>query len=82
MPIFDSFDGIVISVFMKEHLPPHCHARYAEHEALIDICTVEIIAGHLPSRVFKKAKTYIQRKENQQDLLEAFYLLNPHIKRK
>lgn len=82
MPIFDSFHGIIISVFMKEHLPPHCHARYAEYEALIDIRTIEIIAGHLPLKIFKKAKTYIQSKDNQQDLLEAFYLLNPHIERK
>mgnify|MGYP003956262447 FL=1 len=33
-----------------EHNPPHFHALYAEHEALIDIQTLEIIRGDLPRR--------------------------------
>lgn len=81
MPIFDSFDGIAISVFMRDHLPPHCHVRYAEYEALIDIRTIESIAGYLPTKIMKKTKAYIGQESNRKDLLEAFYQLNPHIKR-
>lgn len=81
MPIFDMFEGIVISVFSREHLPPHCHAQYAEYEALISIRTLEIIAGHLPPKPLKKAIAYISIEANQADLLEAFYQLNPQIKR-
>jgi len=29
--------GILIQIFWREHGPPHFHALYAEHEALIDI---------------------------------------------
>jgi len=37
-------------MFWREHAPPHFHALYAEHEALIDIRTLEIIKGSLPKR--------------------------------
>lgn len=81
MPVFDTIDGIVISVFPREHLPPHCHAQYAEHEALIAIRTLEVIAGRLPAKPLKKVIAFMEREENQLDLLETFYQLNPHIKR-
>lgn len=66
---------------MREHLPPHCHAQYAEHEALIAIRTVEVIAGSLPIKALRKVLAYIGKEDNQQDLLETFYQLNPQIKR-
>ncbi|MBC7570630.1 MAG: DUF4160 domain-containing protein [Spirosoma sp.] len=78
MPVFDTIDGIVISVFSREHLPPHCHAQY---EALIAIRTLEVIAGRLPAKSLKKVIAFMSREENQFDLLETFYQLNPHINR-
>ncbi|WP_146141400.1 DUF4160 domain-containing protein [Spirosoma oryzae] len=39
MPVFETIDGVVVSVFSRDHLPPHCHAQYAEFEALIEIRT-------------------------------------------
>ncbi|TAE30622.1 MAG: DUF4160 domain-containing protein [Cytophagales bacterium] len=81
MPIFDVFDGIAIHVFPREHLPPHCHVWYAEYEALINIRTLDVFVGWLPAKQLKKAIAYISVAENQQDLLETFYTLNPHIKR-
>ena len=81
MPVFDILDGIVISIFSREHLPPHCHAQYVEYEALIAIRTVEVIAGRLPPKPLKKVLAYMGEEENQIDLLETFYQLNSHIKR-
>ena len=81
MPVFDILDGIVISVFPREHLPPHCHAQYAEHEALIAIRTVEVIAGRLPPKPLKKVVAFMEKEQNRLDLLETFYQLNPQIKR-
>ncbi|MEZ0612484.1 DUF4160 domain-containing protein [Fibrella sp. WM1] len=81
MPVFDLFDGIIISVFPRDHLPPHCHVQYAEHEALIAIRTLNVLAGWLPSKIVKKAVLYIGQDNNQQELLELFYQLNPQIKR-
>jgi hypothetical protein len=35
MPAISTVFGIVIEMFWREHGPPHFHATYAEHEALL-----------------------------------------------
>ena len=50
MPTISQFFSIVIQMFWREHAPPHFHALYAEHEALIDIRTLEVVGGSLPRR--------------------------------
>lgn len=37
-------------MYYDDHQPPHFHAIYGEHEALIRIDTLEIQRGHLPNR--------------------------------
>ena len=51
MPEISRFFGIVIQMFWTDHAPPHFHALYGEHEALIAIDTLEVIRGSLPRRV-------------------------------
>ena len=48
MPELCRFYGIIIRMFWADHPPPHFHAIYGEHEALIEILTSEIIEGSLP----------------------------------
>jgi len=50
MPTISSFFGILIQMFWADHAPPHFHALYGEHEALIDIRTLEVTRGALPRR--------------------------------
>ncbi len=50
MPTISQFFGIIIQMFWREHAPPHFHALYGEHEALIDIRTLEVMQGSLPRR--------------------------------
>ena len=50
MPEISRFYGIVIYIFFREHDPPHFHAIYGEHEALIGIQTLSVLAGRLPAR--------------------------------
>lgn len=50
MPTISIFYGILIQMFWGDHAPPHFHALYAEHEALIDIKTLEVIKGTMPRR--------------------------------
>jgi hypothetical protein len=51
MPTISQFFGIFIHMYIRgEHNPPHFHALYAEHEAQIDIKTLEVIEGKLPRR--------------------------------
>ena len=52
MPRISAFFGIVVEMFWREHGPPHFHATYAEHEAVIDLGSLDIIRGHLPKRAF------------------------------
>ena len=37
MPVISRFYGIVITRYFKDHNPPHCHAEYGGHEAIIDL---------------------------------------------
>lgn len=53
MPTISQFFGIVIQMFWREHAPPHFHALYGEHEALIDIRTLEVTKGSLPRRALE-----------------------------
>ena len=44
------FYGIIIKMYFDEHLPPHFHAEYGEHEGLVNINTLALISGKLPPR--------------------------------
>ena len=50
MPEISRFYGIIIKMYFDDHTPPHFHAHYGEHEALLDINTLGIIAGSLPPK--------------------------------
>ena len=41
MPELCRFFGIIIRMFWEDHQPPHFHAVYGNHEALIEIWTAE-----------------------------------------
>lgn len=51
MPEISRFFGIIIKMFFDDHNPPHFHAEYSGHLALIDIRNLSIFSGHLPPRV-------------------------------
>lgn len=51
MPEICRFLGIVISMYYKEHLPPHFHAKYAGKRAVFSITDLKIIEGGLPKRI-------------------------------
>lgn len=50
MPIVSSFYGIMIYFYFREHNPPHFHAKYNEHEALILIESLGVHEGFLPGK--------------------------------
>jgi len=43
-------DSIKIDVYSRDHLPPHFHAIYAEHEILIEIKKFENLRRILTSQ--------------------------------
>jgi hypothetical protein len=50
VPEISRFFGIVIRMFFNDHEPPHFHAVYGDHEAQIDIETLDVRRGQLPRR--------------------------------
>jgi hypothetical protein len=78
MPTLAAFDGIKINAYFGEHLPPHVHAVYGEHEALLRIADSRIHEGLLPAKQLKKAQKWLT--ENREETLETFLAFNPHLK--
>lgn len=50
MPEISRFEGIVITMYFKEHNPPHFHASYAGMDCQFDLQQGVFIHGALPSR--------------------------------
>jgi len=72
MPTISSFYGILIQMFWHDHAPPHFHALYAEHEALVEIRTLEVLEGELPRRALALVLEWAQG--HRTDLLEDWEL--------
>ena len=67
MPEISRFFGIVIAMYYNDHQPPHFHARYAGHKALIAIETLNVLEGSLPPRTLGLAVEWAAL--HRQDLL-------------
>jgi len=66
MPTISMFYGIIIRMYCApgEHNPPHVHAYYQEHKAVVDIRTGEITDGKLPVKQSKLVLAWVEiRKE-------------------
>lgn len=72
MPTISTFYGILIQMYWDDHVPPHFHALYAEHEALINIRTLEVFRGELPPRALSLVLEWARG--HQSELLEDWDL--------
>jgi hypothetical protein len=72
MPTISTFYGILIQMFFSDHAPPHFHALYGEHEAQINIQTLEVIRGRLPRRALNLVLDWAER--HQAELMESWNL--------
>ncbi len=52
MPIISRFLGITITMYWDDHLPPHFHAKYGEHEITVNILT-GVVEGRFPKRAIQ-----------------------------
>jgi hypothetical protein len=68
MPEISRFYGIVITINYDDHLPPHFHARYAEHSAAIEVGGA-VLAGSLPRRALALVRAWasLHQSELQKD---------------
>jgi hypothetical protein len=51
MPEVSRFLGIVITMYFKEHAPPHFHVKYGGHRGSISIAELKLLEGKLPRRI-------------------------------
>ena len=65
MPTISEFYGIFILMFYNDHAPPHFHARYAEHEALIRIDPLGILQGRLPPKALSLVMEWAALHQNE-----------------
>lgn len=76
MPIISRFFGIVIRMFFNEHAPPHFHAEYGEHRAVINIQTLVVLEGRLPPRATQLVMDWAEL--HQAELLRDWDLCQHH----
>ncbi len=74
MPTISMFYGIIIRMYCapEEHNPPHFHAYYGEHVAIIDINSCELKEGFLPKKQLKLVLAWAELR--QEDLLADWKL--------
>jgi hypothetical protein len=72
MPEICRFLGIVISMYYKEHVPPHFHAKYGGQRAAFSINELKIIEGDLPKRVVSLVLEWAF--EHRNELMEDWQL--------
>ena len=58
MPRISAFYGVVIYMYWRDHDPPHFHAEYGEHQALILVADGRIYAGSLPRRALRLVREW------------------------
>lgn len=64
MPTISTFYGIKITMNYNDHLPPHFHAEYQAHEALIEITTGDI-TGKIPRRALNMIWAWLDMHRNE-----------------
>jgi Domain of unknown function (DUF4160) len=70
MPSVAIIDGVKILFYHDEHPPAHFHARYGEHEAVVELETLHILKGALPPAQLRKVRDWARSR--QSELLRAW----------
>lgn len=61
MPTISTFFGVAIRMFFSDHPPPHFHASYQHHRAVIAIESGAMIGGSLPPAVHRLVREWAAR---------------------
>jgi hypothetical protein len=65
MPTIAIVFGVRIMIYPKDHLPPHLHAKFGEHEAMISIVTGDVLEGALPRAKLSAVQEWLARRREQ-----------------
>lgn len=73
MPEISRFLGIIITMYYKDHRPPHFHVKYGDYKASFSIKELQLTEGNLPNRVISLVLEWAF--QHRQELLENWSLL-------
>lgn len=64
MPEICRFYGIIISLYWRDHSPPHLHFSYGSYQATINIADRQI-RGTAPQKVIDKMNRWLDQHEHE-----------------
>lgn len=70
MPRLSAFYGLVLYMYIRDHGPPHLHARHGSDEGVFEIPSGVEISGSLPPRQTRLVQEWIVLHEVE--LIEAW----------
>lgn len=65
MPTIAIVEGVRITMYLNDHLPPHLHALLGEHEAQISIVTGAVLHGALPPAKLRRVRRWLAANREQ-----------------
>jgi hypothetical protein len=65
MPTIAIIEGVRITIYLKDHLPPHLHAIFSGSEAQISILTGQVLHGSLPRAKLRAVQTWLDANREQ-----------------
>lgn len=74
MPTIRRFNNFRIDMYADDHPPVHFHIITPETKALVDVETLEVLAGRVPGKILREAIEWA--KDNKKELKEKWQQLN------
>jgi hypothetical protein len=65
MPTLAIIDGIKIAMYYADHEPAHFHVLVADHEIVVSIADLAIVAGAAPPGVVRRVRTWARRHQDE-----------------
>lgn len=65
VPRISSFYGVVITMYYRDHEPPHFHAAYGEYSARVLISTGHVLSGRLPARALRLVRLWASQHRDE-----------------
>ncbi|MCJ2094843.1 DUF4160 domain-containing protein [Methylobacterium sp. J-072] len=65
MPTIAIVEGVRITIYLNDHLPPHLHAFFSGQEAKLSIVTGEVLSGALPPAKLKGIRAWLDANREQ-----------------
>ncbi|MCL1787844.1 MAG: DUF4160 domain-containing protein [Defluviitaleaceae bacterium] len=59
MPILSMFYGTIITMYYRDHNPPHIHVQYQNDKALVNT-DGDVIEGALPKRQLRLVQAWVE----------------------